>query len=121
MKESPIGTSFEQFVPVDKQTFVRRPFNNVDIEAIAYSIYKYGDDHKVRSLRLSRMYELSVDGGIVKEFAIEKAALELALRTLNSAKDRILIAELNLGLDSITLREDLDSVGVLKVLVKDFI
>ena len=65
------------------------------------------------------MYEPTVDGGIVKEFAIEKSTLELALRTLNSAKDRILIAELNLGLDNITLREDLDSVSALKVLLKD--
>lgn len=119
LKESPIGTSFEQFMPIDKQTFIRRSFNNVDVEAIAYSIYKYGEDHKVRSLRLSRMYEPTVDGGIVKEFAIEKSTLELALRTLNSAKDRILIAELNLGLDNITLREDLDSVSALKVLLKD--
>ena len=106
-------------MPIDKQTFIRKSFNNVDVEAIAYSIYKYGEDHKVRSLRLSRMYEPTVDGGIVKEFAIEKSALELALRTLNSAKDRILIAELNLGLDNITLREDLDSVSALKVLLKD--
>ena len=42
---------------------------------------------------------------------------EKLLRQLNSASNRVLIAELNMGLDSITLREDLNPIDVLKQLV----
>ena len=38
------------------------------------------------------------------------------LRALSSANNRVLIAELNMGLDHITLRDDLDPLKVLELL-----
>ena len=55
--------------------------------------------------------------GPAKEFAISKATFAKLLRRLNSATNRVLIAELNMGLDSITLRDDLTSIDILKQLV----
>ena len=49
-------------------------------------------------------------------FGVPKAVFEKALRTLNSSSNRILVAELNMGLDHITLREDLNSESVLREL-----
>ena len=43
---------------------------------------------------------------------------EKVLRTLNSTSNRVLVAELNMGLDNITLREDLTSISVIEALVK---
>ena len=44
---------------------------------------------------------------------IQKKTLEFLLRSLNSEMNRVLIAELNMGLDNITLRDDLTSVTAL--------
>lgn len=37
-----------------------------------------------------------------------------ALKVLNSMNNRVLVAELNMGLDSITLRNDLTAISVLE-------
>ena len=50
-----------------------------------------------------------------KEFAISKSALEKSLRTLNSMSNRIVVAELNMGLDSITLRQDITPIDALRI------
>ena len=56
--------------------------------------------------------------GPLKEFCLPKSDFEGALRTLNSNKNRVLVAELNMGLDSITLREDLNPITALKSLLE---
>ena len=40
------------------------------------------------------------------------------MRSLNSDTNRVLVAELNMGLDSITLRDDLNALEALKILTK---
>ena len=51
------------------------------------------------------------------EFGISLSGLEKILRTLNSANNRLLVAELNMGLDHITLREDVNPISILKTLI----
>ena len=52
--------------------------------------------------------------GMYREFGINQSELLKKLRSLSAHSDRVLVAELNMGLDHITLREDLDEVSVLK-------
>jgi hypothetical protein len=66
---------------------------------------------------VSDFYRGDCQTGPVCEFGIWKSVFEKLLRQLNSASNRVLIAELNMGLDSITLREDLNPIDVLKQLV----
>ena len=50
---------------------------------------------------------------------ISKSAFTDALRSLNSERDRVFVAELNMGLDSITInRDDLKPLDALKSLIK---
>ena len=67
--------------------------------------------------RVSDLYRSDESYGIYKEFGISKNDLMKSLRYLSSEKNRVLIAELNMGMDHITLREDLTSIAVLKALL----
>lgn len=118
LKESPIGSSLCQMETLDKNTFVRERHENLSSEALAYSIYKYAERKNILSLRVSDFYSTEATGGPAKEFAISRSAFEYNLRALNSNNDRVLVAELNMGLDSITLREDLSALSCIKVLKK---
>ncbi len=117
LKESPIGSTFNQMEPTGKDAFERLPHDGLSPEAIAYSIYKYANAKKIFSLRVSDFYNHEINGGIAKEFAIPKSILEKGLRSLNSNTNRVIVAELNMGLDSITLREDLTPLSCLQMLI----
>lgn len=118
LKESPVGSSFCQLEAISKDKFTRMPHGELSAEAIAYSIYKYASKKNIYSLRVADFYNQDVKGGIAKEFAIPKSILEKGLRSLNSNRNRVLVAELNMGLDSITLREDLTPLSCLKMLIE---
>jgi phosphoadenosine phosphosulfate reductase len=117
LKESPVGDTFNQMVGVSKDTFRRESYDDLSAEAIAYSIYKYARKKEIYSLRVADFYNPDVEAGVAKEFAISKNVLERGLRSLNSSKNRVLVAELNMGLDSITLREDLTPLSCLQMLL----
>ena len=71
---------------------------------------------KVTSLRVSDFYSDEMEHGPFREFGLSKSVFESALRSLNSSSNRVLVAELNMGLDHITLRDDLDEIAVVKTL-----
>ena len=118
LKESPIGSEFHQLEVMDKVNFIREEHCELSSEALAYSLYKYGNMKNVHSLRISDFYSSENSAGPSKEFAISKSTFEKRLRALNSNKNRVLTAELNMGLDSITLREDLNPVSCLAMLLE---
>ena len=66
-------------------------------------------------LRVSDLYASDVESGVHKEFGISKDNLERQLRFLNSTTNRVLVAELNMGLDHITLRDDIQPIDILKM------
>lgn len=117
LKESPIGDILGQMNIIEKDVFVRLAYDNLSAEALAYSIYKYAKAKGIYSLRIEDFYNPETQGGPVKEFSISKDTFIKGLRSLNSASNRVLVAELNMGLDSITVREDLDAINCLKTLV----
>lgn len=116
-KYSPIGDFLSQGQSHDGKNYFRGRHEGLSEVALAYSIYKYATSKGIRSLRISDFYVEDCQTGPVKEFAISKLTFTKLLRQLNSASNRVLIAELNMGLDSITLREDLSSMDILKQLV----
>lgn len=117
LKESPIGSMFHQMEPDGKDTYVRMAYEDISPEAIAYSIYKYAKGKDIYSLRVADFYNQESGTGIAKEFAISKSLMEKGLRSLNSNNNRVIVAELNMGLDSITLREDLTPLSCLQMLI----
>ena len=115
LKESPIGSDLCQYIRTDKQKFIRHQYTDVSCEAIAYSLYRYGEFVDSKELRVSSLFNDTEHGAKI-EFGIDRNSLMKKLRHLYS--EGILIAELNMGLDHITLRSDLNSTSVLELLTK---
>ena len=69
-------------------------------------------------LRVSDLYRREEMGGIYREFGISQNELLKSLRFLSTEKNRVLIAELTMGLDHITLRDDLTPITVLETLLQ---
>ena len=119
-KYSPIGEDLRQFVSQDTKgtSFQRLPYNDLSPEAVAYSLYKYAEQKGIKMLRVSDLYRPEEVCGVYREFGISKGELQKKLRFLSSEKNRVLVAELTMGLDHITLRDDLDQLVVLKSLLQ---
>lgn len=118
LRESPIGSELEQYEETDKDKAIRRGFSDLSPEAIAYSLYRYGKEKEISFFRVSELYNPDEENGVANEFGLPKVDLIKKLRSLSSDKNRVLIAELNMGLDHITLREDLDAVKALRILTE---
>lgn len=118
LKETPIGSSLYQLNLIDKENSKREAYDDLSEIATAYSIYKYAENHNIKSLRVSDFYQNEIEAGVFVEFGIDKQSFEKSLRTLNSSKNRVLVAELNMGLDHITLREDLTAFRALRILTR---
>jgi len=118
-KYSPIGEEMMQCVPQDNKgtIFKRTPYNDLSPEAVAYSLYKYAQANELKMFRVSDLYRPEEIVGVNKEFGITKTELMKQLRYLHSEKNGVLTAELNMGLDHITLRDDLDAIKALKSLI----
>ena len=106
-----------QGITIGKEGLKRDAYDDISIEAVAYSIYRFGRHHEISMMRVSDFYKESEEHGVYKEFRTSKMDFLKKLRALSSDANRVLIAELNMGLDSITLREDLNPIDVLKQLV----
>lgn len=112
-KYSPIGETLRQGVSFDKKMLVRNEFEDLSEIAVAYSLYKYAQELETTTLRVKDFYEEDANGGIAKEFCLSKERFEKLLRTINSTKGRILNAELNMGLNHITLYEGVTPMDVI--------
>lgn len=112
-KKSSVGEDLRQGVIIGKE-LSREAYDDLSIEAVAYSIYRFARAHELNMIRVSDLYNPEEEHGVAKEFCISKEALLRKLRTLSSDANRILVAELTMGLDHITLREDLSEEQVLK-------
>lgn len=115
-KYSPIGEDLKQGEPYGKKLYVRNEYVALSEITVAYSLYKYAQKLETTALRVKDFYDEDSTGGIAKEFCLSKDKFEKLLRTLNSAKNRVLNAELNMGLNHITLQEGLSPMDVLKIM-----
>lgn len=117
LKESPIGSTLGQCVDIRKDIFMRKEFDSLSEEAITYSVYKYADQLSVTTYRVSDIYRPNCEHGVGKEFCYPRTEFERVLRQLTVDKVHVLNAELNMGLDHITLRDDLNAITALKLLL----
>lgn len=113
---SPVGTTMRFAVEMDKK-LIRQEHEDLSEIGLAYSLYKYSEVTGIRSLRISDFYSSDCGYGPYKTFGLTKTNFEKGLRALDSYSNRVLTAELNMGLDNITLRDDLTPLEVLKTLM----
>ena len=116
-KNSPIGEDLMQGEEFDKKR-IRQAYEDLSLEALAYSLYLYGEKNEISEFRVADFYNSEERKGVAMEFGIAKTDLIKKLRALSSDTNRVLIAELNMGLDHITLRKDLTPISVLEILTK---
>ena len=112
-KSTPVGEDFGYFHDFSNNLFVRAPYNGVNEKSIAYALYRYAEKLETRTLRVTELYDVDCRESPIQIFGISQTAFDRALQTLSTANNRVLVAELNMGLDHITLRDDLDSMSVL--------
>lgn len=118
MKKTPIGEDCMQGVDLGKEGLCRKEYDDISIEAVAYSIYRFATEHELLMLRVSDLYKNEEEHGVYKEFRITKQVLMKKLRTISAESNRVLVAELTMGLDHITLRDDLTPLKVLKEMIR---
>ena len=119
-KESPLSGN----IPIGvlclrdkKPALIRQPHDKISSIAVAYSLYCYAENKKRNTLTVSEFYKDEQKEGIYRQFGLSRERFETILRTLMADKNRVLNADLNMGLDNITLREDLTSLDILKMLL----
>lgn len=117
LKKSPLGNTLVQGVEIGNGEMCRNYYEDISEEAIAYSIYKYAHKQGITSYRVSDLYKPESEHGVFKEFCIPKIDFEKILRQLSVNSTQILNAELNMGLDHITVRDEYDEYGALKALL----
>ena len=118
MKKNPIGSDCLQGIDLGRTGLCRKEYDDISIEAVAYSIYRFAKEHELSMLRVSDLYSAEEEHGIFKEFRTSKQALFRKLRTISSESNRVLVAELAMGLDHITIREDLTPFTMLRTMTK---
>lgn len=117
MKNSPMGDDLMQGEENGKQR-IRRAYDDLSPEALAYSLYMFAEKNDIREFRVSDLYNSENLKSAPFEFGISKNALLKKLRFLSSDADRVLVAELNMGLDHITLKPGLTPLQVLESLTE---
>lgn len=117
-KNSPVGEDLMQGEEAGKKR-VRRAYDDLSLEALAYSLYLFGEKNGITEFRLADLYSSDEKKSAALEFGIAKADMIKKLRALSSDTNRVLIAELNMGLDHITLRKDLTPISVLELLINE--
>lgn len=114
---SPIGDVLGYANPSEGKSFTRGSYDEISNAGLAYNLYKYAEKHGVKSLRVSDFYTAECKEGPHRVLGLTKPTFISTLKSLNSLSNRVLIAELNMGLDSITLRDDLTSLSCLKAII----
>ncbi len=114
---SPIGSVLNYAEAKDNRTMVRRTYEDLTEKGLAYGLYKYAETQGIRSLRVADFYDPECINSPCRVLGITKSVFEKALRSLNSSSTRILSADLNMGLDNITLRDDISSVSIVEAII----
>lgn len=113
---SPLGEQFGLGVEDGRDTYRRASHSDLSNVGLAYSIYRFAETVNTKALRVSDFFSTDTMNGAAKQFGIDRATFERGLRSLNSEKNRVLIAELSMGLQHITLRDDLNSTNLIQIM-----
>lgn len=114
---SPLGDTISLCQPTEVKKNTRGEYDGLTKAGLAYNLYKYAEVSGIHSLRVSDFYNEECQNGPHKTYGISKLTFVNVLKSLNSSANRVLIAELNMGLDSITLRDDLNAISCLESLI----
>ena len=115
--KSPIGTDLEQGITEGKM-MSRKTYADLSIEAIAYSVCAFAEKRDTTVIRVSDFFSIDAQDGVYAQFGLSKNGFLKGLRTISNQSNRVLIAELNMGLDHITLVEGMTPLKALKIMTQ---
>lgn len=117
INQSPLGDHLK-WGEIEDSKFLRRQYcKEISSVGIAYFLYKYAEEKGVKTLRVTDLYAGESTCNPLGVLGVSQSDFIKALKELNSMNNRVLVAELNMGLDSVTLRNDLTSISVLEQLM----
>lgn len=117
---SPLGDKLKVCVvskEKNKPIFTRQPHADISLVAVAYSLYRYAARQQRYILTVAEFYDENQKEGIYRQFGIGKDLFEKLLLSLQEESNHVLRVELNMGLDNIILREDLNALDILKMML----
>lgn len=117
-KSSPIGERFGLFVNPEKLYATRTYTTQLSVESFAYSIYCYAESLNTKLLSISDLYCDEAQSCVKVEFGLPIECAKKMLANLSSANNTVLVTELNMGQESISLRKELTAISALKKLLK---
>lgn len=116
-----IGDQLKQGIILAKgkavETIQRKSYAELSLVALAYSLYRYSEKQNRRILTVSEFFVENQTDGVYRQFGINKEIFERLLLSLQEESNHVLRVELNMGLDNIILREDLNSLDILKMML----
>lgn len=116
LEETPLG-QLGLFVKKKGSARTKGKVSNITNEAVVYSLYKYSKARGINTIRVTDLYNLETESGLYKEFGIEPEELRKTLLGLSLSPNRVLVANMVMGLDHVTLREELTPEQALEILI----
>ncbi len=100
------------------ESVIKFAYENIDPISVAYSLYRYANSKNRFNLTVSELYANDQKHGVSKEFGLSKDRFKNILRSLQENKHGLVNVDLVMGLDNISLREDLSYTEALKLLLE---
>lgn len=117
-RNSPIGEEYCFAVPVDNTKYIRKENEYVTDFGVLYYLYKHSELANSNSLRVSDCFNENSELNAQKILGLNRSEFEKVLRVLNSSSKRLVIADLNTGLENIILQIGIDALKAVSMLTE---
>lgn len=118
-RNSPLGEEFGFATSFENGKYLRKDNEMLSNCGFLYYLYKYAELSNTFSFRMADCFSENCELNAHNVLGINKSLFEKQARTLNSENNRLLIAELNMGLDHITLKEEVNPISAIKLYNND--
>ncbi len=116
-RNSPLGEEYSFAIPIGNNKYIRKSNDYVTDGGILFYLYKHAELANSKALRVSDCYNENSTLNALNVFGINRNEFEKKLRELNGLSQNVIIADLNTGLDNITLRGDIDAIKAVSLLI----
>lgn len=118
-RNSPLGEEFGFATSFENGKYLRKENEMLSNCGFLYYLYKYAELSNTFSFRMADCFSENCELNAHNVLGINKSLFEKQARALNSENNRLLIAELNMGLDHITLKEEVNPISAIKLYNND--
>lgn len=117
-RNSPIGEEYCFAVPIANNKYLREENEYMTDFGVLYYLYKHSELANSSTLRVSDCFIENSELNAQKVLGLNRSEFEKVLRVLNSSSKRLVIADLNSGLENITLQSGIDALKAVSMLTE---